>query len=395
MQLVFEVCDNASGEAPLRKMFDGVGGVIGRGAGCDWVIPDATRLLSSHHALIGYRDGQYFLTDVSSNGIGVAGDMERLRKGQARLIADGDVYQLGALDIRAQLRARWMRHDDRQALVCTDTIPNDAFLGLDPLHALACEQQRDESSEELDALAPMVETPTCSFSHGALERDHLTLPRWAEPSTRLPSPPSDPIPPELPPAFWVQFGDALGLRTEALDSVACEALAIRVAGLFRQTVEGVQQCLRTRDELNNELKLSAAMPGFKSHNPLKDCLDTQATMTALLGAGELGQLSAELVLAQACRDMQVHQLALVVACRAAVRGALAAFAPSHLMLCFEREGKPARFTTDGACWRAYQRHYRHLVHEHPLGEQLLNTDFSKAYEEQVRLVSTLHAAYPG
>lgn len=186
MQLVFEVCDTASGEAPLRKVFDRVGGFIGRGAGCDWVIPDATRLLSSHHALIGYRDGQYFLTDVSSNGIGVAGGMERLRKGQARLIADGEVYQLGALDIRAHLRPRWTTQDDRQALACADTIPDDAFLGLDPMHALAHEQRRDECCEELDALAHSVETPTCSFAHSAVERDHLTVPRWAQPPKRMP-----------------------------------------------------------------------------------------------------------------------------------------------------------------------------------------------------------------
>ncbi|WP_460149165.1 FHA domain-containing protein [Pseudomonas sp. S3_E10] len=73
MQLVFEVCDSGSGEPPARKLFDGVGGVIGRGAGCDWVIADPDRLLSSLHGLVGYRDGQYFLTDISSNGIGVSG----------------------------------------------------------------------------------------------------------------------------------------------------------------------------------------------------------------------------------------------------------------------------------------------------------------------------------
>ena len=87
--------------------------------------------------------------------------------------------------------------------------------------------------------------------------------------------------------------------------------------------------------------------------------------------------------------------ALVVACRAAMRGAVAAFAPSHLLLCFERQNLPARFSTDGSHWRAYQRHYRRLIDEHPLGEQLLRNEFSNAYAEQVRLVATLHAAYPG
>ena len=39
MQLVLEVCDGGGDEPPPRKVFDGVGGVVGRGAGCDWSIP--------------------------------------------------------------------------------------------------------------------------------------------------------------------------------------------------------------------------------------------------------------------------------------------------------------------------------------------------------------------
>lgn len=103
MQLIFEVCDCAPGEPSASKVFDGVGGVIGRGMGCDWIIPDPRRLVSSHHGLVSYRDGRYFLTDISSNGIGVSGSAERLRKGQARLISDGEVYQLGSMDIRARV----------------------------------------------------------------------------------------------------------------------------------------------------------------------------------------------------------------------------------------------------------------------------------------------------
>ncbi|MXC93633.1 type VI secretion system-associated FHA domain protein, partial [Escherichia coli] len=86
-------------------------------------------------------------------------------------------------------------------------------------------------------------------------------------------------------------------------------------------------------------------------------------MASLLGAGEPGELDAEQAVAQACRDLQVHQLAMVVASRAAVRGALAAFAPEHLLLCFEREGRPPRFFTEAAHWRAYRRHYLRLVDE--------------------------------
>jgi type VI secretion system protein ImpI len=65
------------------------------------------------------------------------------------------------------------------------------------------------------------------------------------------------------------------------------------------------------------------------------------------------------------------------------------------LLCFERQSTPARFSTDGSHWRAYQRHYRSLINEQTSGEHLLRNEFSNAYEEQVRLVATLHTTYPG
>ncbi len=390
MQLVFEVCDAVSGEAPARKVFDGVGGVIGRGAGCDWIIADTTRLISSHHGLVSYRDGRYFLTDISSNGIVVSGSLERLRKGQARLISEGDVYRLGSLDIRARLLG-----EARSRSAPNDAIPDNAFLELDPVHALDCEQRSAELSQELEALNTPTQSPAQSLCDATVDRDHLVVPRWAEPTREVASP--LPVIPAsaAPEVFWSQFGEALGLGLDTLDTPGREALAIKVAGLFRQTIEGLQQNLRTCDELSREMNLGWSTPVFKSQNPLRDCVDTHATLTSLLGTGELGQLSAEQVVAQVCRDLQVHQLALVVACRAAVRSALAAFAPDHLLLCFEREGKPRRFFSDAAHWRAYQRHYRRQREEGALSEKILRSDFTQAYEEQVRLVSTLHAAYPG
>lgn len=393
MQLVFEVCGASSGEPHARKVFDGAGGVVGRGAGCDWVIPDTRRLLSSHHGLVSYWGGQYFLTDISSNGIGVAGSTEHLCKGQARLISDGDVYRLGAVDIRAKLMAQSITKD-QQAYVCIDTIPDGVFLDGDPLRTLESTQWCDESFEELEALTLLAEAPTSRLSRAAVDRDCLTMPGWAERGGQVAATQPTVAAAPVAEAFWSQFGDALGVAVDVLDPPAREALAIKVAGLFRQTLEGLQQSLRTRDELNSELGLGWSTPPLNSRNPLHDCADTHSAMTSLLGLGELGPWSAQVAVAQACWDMQVHQLALVVACRAAMRGAVAAFAPDHLLLCFEGQGRLSRFGTDGSHWRAYQRHYQRLVDEPLLGERLLRNDFSKAYEEQLRLVSTLHATNP-
>ncbi|MBA1292628.1 type VI secretion system-associated FHA domain protein TagH [Pseudomonas lurida] len=394
MQLVFEVCDAASGDSSARKVFDDAGGVIGRGVGCDWNLADPSRLLSSHHGLVSYRDGQYFLTDISSNGIGLRGSSERLRKGLARLISDGDVYQLGPVDIRARLAER-PSPIAAQSFAGSETIPHDAFVGLDPLQAMPSDDLSHPPSEDSHGLPDNAALSARALSSGDLARDHLIAPRWADVQEKAPDvePLSAPAP--VPAVFWTQFGEALGLRMEGLDSRTREALAIKVAGLFRQTVEGIQQSLRTRDELNSELHLDLTTSPFKRQNPLKDCVDPQAAMSALLGMEDQGQLCTEWAVAQACRELQIHQLALLVACRATVRSAVAAFAPVHLLTCFERERSPSRFTTAGAHWRAYQRHYQRLNDTPGLEERLLREDFSKAYDEQVRLVSTLHTAYPG
>src|ERR1700756_3276589 len=50
---------------------------IGRGASCDWTLPDPSRQVSSRHAVVSYRDGRYFLADISSNGTRLAGSGAR------------------------------------------------------------------------------------------------------------------------------------------------------------------------------------------------------------------------------------------------------------------------------------------------------------------------------
>lgn len=392
MQLVFELCDAATGEPPLRKVFESTGGVIGRGAGCDWVIPDASRLLSSHHALISYRDGQYFLTDISRNGIRLIGTDTPLHKGQAHLIVEGEVFLLGSLSIRASLVVQAARTGP-QLPAFRGIIPDDAYL--DPLDALVHGQSPEATLERPSVFKDPAGVPDPWACRDSVERDHLVVPSRAAPCAEaLPVKPvactaSDDS------AFWARFGEALGICLDTLDASGREALAIKVAGLLRQSVDGLQQSLRTHDELKHEFNLGEAGRLVKSQNPLKDSVDVQGAISALLGAGELGQLPAELAIAQVYRDIQVHQVAMLVACRTVARNTLAAFSPGHLLLCFERMGKSPRFAVDGAHWRAYRRHYQQRMEDDAQGEHQLRADFARAYDEQVRLVSTLYAGYPG
>ncbi len=66
---------------------------IGRANGMDWVLPDATRFISSHHFDVDMRDGGWWLTDRSTNGTFLVGQPYRL-DGPYRL-QQGDRFQVG------------------------------------------------------------------------------------------------------------------------------------------------------------------------------------------------------------------------------------------------------------------------------------------------------------
>ncbi|MBA57501.1 MAG: type VI secretion system-associated FHA domain protein TagH [Pseudomonadales bacterium] len=104
MELVLEV---VSTEKHLmgqnaRHLFYPAGGVIGRSSGCDWIIPDQTRHMSGRHAIISYESGQFFITDISTNGIYLNG-VEALDKNRATPLNDGDRLLMGQIHFTVQV----------------------------------------------------------------------------------------------------------------------------------------------------------------------------------------------------------------------------------------------------------------------------------------------------
>lgn len=54
------------------------GASVGRRTTMDWVLPDPDRLISGHHFDIRFRDGVYYLSDLSTNGTFIGGTRQRL-----------------------------------------------------------------------------------------------------------------------------------------------------------------------------------------------------------------------------------------------------------------------------------------------------------------------------
>ena len=76
---------------------------IGRGSGNDWALPDPERLLSNRHCTIEQRDGGYYVTDTSTNGVYLNKSPQRIGRNERRLLSDGDHLQLGEFEIEVAL----------------------------------------------------------------------------------------------------------------------------------------------------------------------------------------------------------------------------------------------------------------------------------------------------
>ncbi len=82
-------------EQELYKTFDDRGGVIGRAEECDWVLRDLTRVVSKQHAVISYEQGQFWLEDISTNGILVGTELAPLGRGNRRCLLSKDQFKIG------------------------------------------------------------------------------------------------------------------------------------------------------------------------------------------------------------------------------------------------------------------------------------------------------------
>ncbi|VIO78085.1 type VI secretion system-associated FHA domain protein TagH [Bradyrhizobium ivorense] len=87
---------------PLSISIQGKRGIdIGRNQYLDWTLPDPSRLISGRHCEVRWREGGYWLHDISSNGTFLQGDSNRLK--EPHLLRNGDRFAIGHYIIAVEL----------------------------------------------------------------------------------------------------------------------------------------------------------------------------------------------------------------------------------------------------------------------------------------------------
>lgn len=89
--------------AKVCQIFTEQGGSIGRGEDNTWVVEDPERYISSTHTQIEYENGQYYLSDVSTNGTFINGSAEPVGNGNRVPLKDGDNFSMGDYEFRVSV----------------------------------------------------------------------------------------------------------------------------------------------------------------------------------------------------------------------------------------------------------------------------------------------------
>jgi type VI secretion system protein len=399
---------------------------IGRSSENDWVLPDPERLVSSQHCVIQYKDGRYYLTDNSTNGVELVNAGIRLRRGNSEPLQDGELIRIGDYEIQARLDFN-VQAVDSQPFAGDSPNSFEALMGAVantpapvPVPVIAPQFQGASSMDTLpdlfDFLSPTAVPPPTVADHVPSEQHDFRPPTpvavekpvvsgsvipedwdlFGDAPAPAPTPVAPPPPPpapviQPPPATEAQpdllqaFLRGAGLDQLNLDKAQAEAQMENIGRSYRLMVEGLIDVLRARASLKGEFRMQQTMIQPAENNPLKFAPNADEALLLLLRHGNQAFMAPDAAVRDSFNDLRAHQLAVMAGVEAAIKHLLTRFEPAQLE---ERMGKPGGLSSifngsrQAQYWQQFTELYGNISREAQEDFQdLFGREFSRAYEE--------------
>ena len=379
------------------------GGTLGRSADNDWVLPDPLRYVSAHHGRVQYRDGQFFLEDLSTNGIFLNdeelpvskrfptgyrmqnGDI--IRVGEYHIVVaveasepapaptDGaavptSIHALHTLGRAAQTDIGAMLNLDE--LLVPDTSPSDSFRPVDaygvpvrtaapaPSPAAARGGAAAAVAQAVAAAPAPAATADIDIESEAVARRIARLARAAGRDPRNGA--------SAPALYDVQSGLQAFCRGAGVDgdklSPDAQTRMLHLAGqLFREALVGFKELERARHEVHNRFRIEIPQPEPDDPRPSLARLTVDELMLELLQQHESRRVDAVQWLREAVAEAKTHENASSAAMRAAFIEFLDRLDPSELEARFERAARrgKAKSADKAQYWDLFTTFYRNLI----------------------------------
>jgi len=370
------------------------------------VLPDPLRYVSAHHARVLFREGHFYLQDVSTNGVYLNDEMEPLAKrgSSGYRLANGDVLRMGDYHILAALEP------------AAESSPTGAAAVPTSIHALrtlgrAGERDIGAKLNVQELLVPVIDMdpvlPVNAYGqavnsgrvrsllqekeNGAAAAD---TPSLAERMSRL----AERVAAEPKSTTGVNaladvhsgldaFCRGAGIDADKLPADAQTRLLHLAGRLFREALVGFKDLERTRADSRNRYRIELPPPEHDDPRPSLANSMVEDLLVALLLRHESRQLDSVQWLRDSVGEAKLHENATAQALRSAFIEFLDRLDPAELEARFERAARrgKARSADKAQYWELFTTFYRNLI-EMPT-DHLPHTfveAFAAAYREALK-----------
>ncbi|WP_207879243.1 type VI secretion system-associated FHA domain protein TagH [Pseudomonas sp. 32_A] len=319
------------GQCPEMRLETGAI-TLGRATDNDWVLPDPERLVSARHCVIQFKDGRYYLTDDSTNGVELVRAGIRLRRGNSEQLLDGEVIRIGEYEIQARIDAN---------------LPG----------ALDGEPQ--------------------AHSFEALMANQVAAPAAPAPAiSGAPAASSD--------ALLQAFLRGAGIEHLRIDAADAAAQMEAIGHSYRLMVEGLIDVLRARSSLKGEFRMQQTTIAPVQNNPLKFAPNADEALLLLLRHGNQAFMAPDQAVRESFDDVRAHQLAVMAGVQAAIKHLLECFQPARLEQRLAPAAGLAKLfggSRQAHCWQQFTELYGQISREAEDDfQELFGREFSRAYE---------------
>jgi type VI secretion system protein ImpI len=363
LRLAIENLDRLPDGGPLRVEVKGRGLDIGRDAHLDWTLPDPSRYVSGKHCEIRYRDNEYWLHDVSTNGTFVNGGQFRLDAPYR--LRDGDRLSVGPYLVAVSIEGGAAQPSDVAQPVAGDVWGAVGDVApADSRDAYRVRNKPANSGDFLDfatdAGALPAAAPAAVWSAPVPVADEAWLTATPAPPPPTPPPPDPselplverprpmrpaaPIavevaPPPAPAAFepradaalLERLADAAGLPRAALVGRDAGEVADEIGAVLRLTVLNLTQMAASRRQTKSAIRSSQhTMYRPTENNPLKFAADPAHAMETMFGPPNRIHMRAPAAVAEVFEELKVHNVQTFGAMQQALGALFEDLSPDHI-----------------------------------------------------------------
>jgi type VI secretion system FHA domain protein len=423
MTLILDIVKDGKNIASKRNFhFDNRGCSIGRNDSNDWVLTDPNSYISGQHANIVYRDGVYFIEDVSTNGTFLKNPYKKLPKGHPIKINTSDVFIIGD----HELQARYSNNDYTESDIINtadendiddELIPNDDFIFNNKSTAftsvetelsndLDVEDMLDSSTidivpEESSNIIPDIDiadflTNEDNPSEVEVEfetneeayEEHIIVPNYTNPE---PEPKKEKVQEvhknmkkdnsSLENSIKI-LESRLGLEISSLTPKERDRLMAELGDIINITLGSLKNSLEIKDKIKEDLNLSTIHIDTNSSNPIKLGTSAIKLLQNKESSAMLGMMNISEAIKKSFKEIDIHSISLYNSSKSVANIALSKFSPKNLEYKFEANGMlRGVMPKQQLLWRAYVDMFKGLNENPEDGVSMIRDDFKKEYEK--------------